>query len=527
MKRIILLFASVCATINGMCQMNNRDLFIIVNQAGTLNSIIDKFSYQYADSITIGGTLNGSDIRTLRHMLGGKYHETDSSEGNLQYLDISNARIEGGGEDYLYLDVVSNPDLCHVYTSADTIGYYMFFDCPNMTHIRLPHGIKAIDDGAFQFSQSLKDIVVPEGVETIGSAVFRNCTSLESVTFPSSLSSIGVWAVRDCTSLKSVACAATNPPMCMEETFSEMEGVTLYVPMNCADKYKQSIGWGNFKTIIEVDPMDVHIDNAGTLESFVNTLGLVYTDRMKVAGELNGSDIRALRLMLGGKIHETLEKSNGNLHELDISEAKIVGHGEPYLAFDVMSNPDLMYLYASDDIIGYNMFYNCPNMECIRLPHGIKAIDDGAFQFSQSLKEIVVPEGVETIGSAVFRNCTSLESVTFPSSLSSIGAWVVRDCASLKSVACAATDPPICTEETFGDMEGVTLYVPMNCADKYKQKCGWRNFSAIVEVIPAGIVNVDTVPETIIQNHNLQGIRIKSNLYRGIYIQNGKKFVVK
>ncbi len=67
----------------------------------------------------------------------------------------------------------------------------------------------------------------------------------------------------------------------------------------------------------------------------------------------------------------------------------------------------------------------------------------------------------------------------------------------------------------------------MNCADKYKQKCGWRNFSAIVEVIPAGIVNVDTVPETIIQNHNLQGIRIKSNLYRGIYIQNGKKFVVK
>ena len=93
--------------------------------------------------------------------------------------------------------------------------------------------------------------------------------------------------------------------------------------------------------------------------------------------------------------------------------------------------------------------------------------------------------------------------------------------------ACAATDPPICTEETFGDMEGVTLYVPMNCADKYKQKCGWRNFSAIVEVIPAGIVNVDTVPETIIQNHNLQGIRIKSNLYRGIYIQNGKKFVVK
>ena len=39
MKRIILLFASVCATINGMCQMNNRDLFIIVNQAGTLNSV--------------------------------------------------------------------------------------------------------------------------------------------------------------------------------------------------------------------------------------------------------------------------------------------------------------------------------------------------------------------------------------------------------------------------------------------------------------------------------------------------------
>ncbi len=253
MKRIILLVLSFFATTYGMCQIKKTDLLIIINQAGTLNSIINNLSFQDVDSLILAGTLNGSDIRILRHMLGGEYHDINSTEGNLQFLDISNATIVDDGEDCLYLDVMSNPYFNHIYASSDTIGNYMFFDCPNMVHIKLPHGIKAIDDGAFQFSNSLEEIVVPEGVETIGSAVFRNCTALRSVAFPSTLSSIGAWLVNDCMSLKSVACSSTEPPVCIEETFGDMKGVTLYVPLGCAEKYRQCIGWNKFTTIVEIN----------------------------------------------------------------------------------------------------------------------------------------------------------------------------------------------------------------------------------------------------------------------------------
>ena len=530
MKKLFFIAIFVSMAICSKAQSQITHFFLVMDQAGSLESIINNRSLQDIDSLTIYGSLNSSDIRTLRQMLGGKYRlTTDSStgEGNLQYLDLSDAKIQEGGEDYLFLDFMSNPDLMYLYTSEDTIGSYMFTECQNMECIKIPYGINSIENMAFQNNKALKEIVIPEGVKTIKGAAFRLCSNLEHISLPSTLNNIGANLVTECTSLQTVACAANEPPICLKESFDDMTGVTLYVPQGCAEKYRQSVGWCNFTTIVETDPMDIHVEEAGGLETIINTLGFHAVENMKVAGYLNGSDIRILRQLLGGKYHKSVEQTKGNLHHLDLSEATIVEGGEGYLFYEVMSNPDLQLIYTSNDNIGFRMFWSCPNLQSIKLPQSVKIVDNDAFLNCQSLVSVIIPEGVTEMRSLVFRSCKALEQLKLPSTLTCIGDGLVKDCTSLKSVLCAAVAPPICTDATFDDMTDIKLYVPWGCAEKYRQSVGWRNFTIIVETDLSAIPDIIINPESTSKMYDLQGRKLCKTPTKGVYIQDGKKWVVR
>ena len=139
-------------------------------EAGTLPGIISE-EYDYISKITkltLKGNLNGTDILLLRKMLcelSGVYY------GALSVLDLSNANIVEGGEDY---DAAHNVE--H-YTSNDEIGESMFaFSFVNatdvLTSIILPNSIKVIGSYAFQGREKLTSIIIPNNVTTIGDNAF-------------------------------------------------------------------------------------------------------------------------------------------------------------------------------------------------------------------------------------------------------------------------------------------------------------------------------------------------------------------
>lgn len=74
---------------------------------------------------------------------------------------------------------------------ATTIGKYAFYDCPNITTVKLPDTIRIIDSYAFQDCGKLSKINLPNGLKELGSGTFENCSSLTSIKLPPTLENLG------------------------------------------------------------------------------------------------------------------------------------------------------------------------------------------------------------------------------------------------------------------------------------------------------------------------------------------------
>ncbi len=205
-------------------------------------------------------------------------------------------------------------------------------------------------------------------------------------------------------------------------------------------------------TFADVDGSIEEEEEAGTLVNGVaklasaGTLATVLDDQMltltslKVIGEINGTDVRCLRQMLGlaasynpsSSPASTTYGESGVLSELDLSEAIIVEGGESYFEYDGTSYDTENYM------IGAYMFSDPYTKEhsltSIKMPTNTKAIGDCAFMDCLSLKSVTIPEEVKIIADGVFAFCSSLQSVTIPKRVTSIGVSAFYGCSSLQSV---------------------------------------------------------------------------------------------
>ncbi len=151
--------------------------------------------------------------------------------------------------------------------------------------------------------------------------------------------------------------------------------------------------------------------------------------------------------------------------------------------------------------------------------------------------ELALPEDYNDekymIGNSAFRDNTNLTSVFIPASVTGIEENAFDGCGNLASLTMASLVPPASVyENSFGTINYIytTLYVPEGSLAAYQTANVWKYFMKIKEYDPTGIE--DVVLDTESSNlpiYNLQGVRMKDadNLPSGIYIQGGKKFIVK
>lgn len=221
----------------------------------------------------------------------------------------------------------------------------------------------------------------------------------------------------------------------------------------------------------------VRLDKAGTLADKIDKDQKYKITDLKVVGDINGSDVRLLRDMAGSDY--MMYYTDGQLANLDLSEANIVEGGDPYFERYDMGMYDVQC--TKNDEFGDEMFFNCPRLvsivipssaksvnfcalsvcdklESVTIPEGVTTIGACAFEFDENivemklpstvteignrafyeckgLKKVNIPEGVKELGFCCLSGCNSLESITLPSSLTTLGRYALSHCKTLKSVA--------------------------------------------------------------------------------------------
>ena len=260
----------------------------------------------------------------------------------------------------------------------------------------------------------------------------------------------------------------------------------------------------------------IKLDKAGTLPDKIGSSKKNLITKLKIVGEVNGTDWCFIREMAGSGYDG--KSTEGKLSVLDLSEAKIVEGGYYYNKYYYYENDVYYYknCYTSNDVIGKCAFKGCSGLTSLTLPAGITEIGDEAFEYCSGLTSLTLPDGITEIGSSAFfgcsgltsltipdgvtkigkyafSNCSYLTSLTIPSSVNSLGDYAFKNCSSLQSVH-VSWSTPISAGKAFNkaDVSKCTLYVPQGTEQDYFLADVWGDFGNIVEYDPTGIDKVTT-----------------------------------
>ena len=195
-----------------------KQITIKLDKAGTLPDRISESKKYLITNLKIVGEVNGTDWLFIREMAGSDFRG-DKTDGKLSILDLSDAKIVGGGLLYFF----------NVYTSYnDKLGDYAFYGCSGLTSLTIPSSVTSIGNEAFHGCSGLTSLVIPSGVTSIGDEAFYGCSGLISLTIPSSVTRIGWSAFEDCSGLTSLT-IPSSVTWISGEAFSGCSGLTSLV----------------------------------------------------------------------------------------------------------------------------------------------------------------------------------------------------------------------------------------------------------------------------------------------------------
>lgn len=171
-------------------------------------------------------------------------------------------------------------------------------------------------------------------------------------------------------------------------------------------------------------------------------------------------------------------------------------------------------------------FAGCERLETINLPESLTCLEGLLFSGCTNLKTIEIPAGVKVIGYGTFRNCISLKTIDLPESVRTIG-WIPFDGCKLESLVIRGTlSSEVLNQYSMGGLnETTTIYVPESEINRYKEV-----FSGTVLALDEYQTGIQAPTSS--QDHagyiyDLSGRRVQGTPKKGVYIQGGKKVVIK
>jgi len=366
-----------------------------------------------------------------------------------------------------------------------------------ITSVKIPNGVRIIEDKAFYGCKSLAAVSIPEGVTSIGNYAFE-ATAIRSVVLPSGLTSIGSRAFAYCTKLETI-----KIPDSVTSIGSEAFTHCYYL-------------LGPLKL-----PKDVTVIAAGTFEDCHSLTGIEIPEGVTIIGgkafytcALYSVTIpRSVRVIgdwafCGCRLMTSVTMNEGVSEIGDYAfgscQTKSIALPDTLesigkCAFDNCTALTSITLPDSLKSLGDNVFNYCTSLTSVTLSDSLKSIGVATFSHCTALTSLTIPDGITEIGKQAFVFCTALESISMSTRVSTIGELAFIKCTSLKSIVIPGTVTSIgaeafksCTSLSKVDFEGAPpggvggAKIPTSAEIRYNAKfanewasvisaCGWTN----------------------------------------------------
>ena len=385
--------------------------------------------------------------------------------------------------------------------SVKKIEAMAFYGCRDLTSITIPNSVTSIEEMAFAGCYNLKSITIPNSVYNIGDQVFSSCSALTSITIPKSVNSIGWYAFNGCSNLISITCEAITPPNCISgekyRTFYNVNrSIPIYVPANSVDAYKKANDWKDF-TNIQAIP--------GT---YTITDGKSYTNN----SQLNGQDISYTRTFNNTSWQALYIPFSLNYEDWKDNFEIAYINGVRQLD----KNDDGIIDETIMDVIKIKSGSTTPNM-----PYLIKAKKTGEKTFSVS-NATLYPAEENSVDCS-----TTIAKYTFTGTYNAISSATM-----IANGYYAMGGGDLIQSDGSNDLKPYRWYM------KVESRNPSYNASNAAKTITINVLDEESETTTGIEElqmtnykspvYDLNGRKVnENNLKPGIYVKNGKKFVVK
>lgn len=445
-----------------------------VNQ-GNLSELISETEKYQITKLRLKGKINSTDFRLLRDMagLGLKDEKTD---GKLEYLDLNNAEICGGGEAYRNASVNYQ---------SNALSDFMFSGCKTLKEVRMGT-VKKLGNYVFSGCESLISTDMPN-VQEIGSSCFSNCVSLVTISLPL-LTKIPNYCFKNCSSLATVPVDTSKIERMSESCF---EGCTSFVSVNfpnvtqlfgsafrgCAKltsiSFEKVVQVGDAFTdctslknvsLPKAETLSGSFEKCSSLETislpnvtnvskscFSGCSSLVSVDMPNVAGTLGDgvfSGCKSLRSISFPNVTElgsSVFSGCSNLESVNVDKVVKVGN---FAFYDCTLLKQINLPNATT--IGRHSFNNCTKLEIANLEK-VSSVDCEAFRLCKLLKNVYLPCAV-SIGERCFWDCSSLNSINLPCA-EEFGSYPFSNCYNLTTVSCPQLKRVL--SDTFSSSSGI------------------------------------------------------------------------
>ena len=373
------------------------------------------------------------------------------------------------------------------------LGNYCFSTCKNLVSVDIS-SVTLLRDYVFINCYNLAT-VIGSNIKKIGSSVFINCASLTSIDIPS-VQFLGISAFENCKSLTSIDIrnvtnieknAFYNCKSLTEAIIPNVQVIGDYAFYGC----KSLSGENNLPDLTSVG--DYAFTNA-SITSFVapktQALGSgAFYDCVSLASvNLSSAKTFGANLFRGCKSLTEVNISSAEtlsgsmfmnctvLKTIDISNVKVIDASAFYQCSSLISvNMPIV------ESIDYSAFYNCNNLTGdLNLPLLTNA---GNQAFYNTKITSFVASNITSLANDVLNACTMLTLVDV-GAIEAIGDKALYGCSKLTTFVCRATTPPSLGTNALGGTSGnLTIYVPDQSVDTYKNATGWADYASRIKGI--------------------------------------------
>lgn len=396
-----------------------------------------------------------------------------------------------------------------------SIGKFAFADCPKLTEMRVPNKVLDIAEGTFKGCSSLTKLEYGD-LNTIGNEAFAGC-SITRFDVPASLTSLGLNVFANCSNLAQINVTDII-------AYCKIKGLNaIYSEGSPRGKTFLINGTAHPASETLVLPGEVTTLSPCLFSGYDNVLKVELPETMKMVPSesfkdnpfvqevtINGSSVKSLafqnctslkRVNLGPNVSMLIMDAVGyysrkvypfenceNLSEINVTDVDKLYDisGMMYLIDSeyktapvktlyingVMHNPDnTLYVSKAPKIKTYNVFSTFCNVKKIELLDGYTSLQ-GEFSHDEHLTSITLPSTMEEVYPTSFAECPNLSKIT-----------------------CWANVPPFVNKDFVDVPSSITLYVPAESVQAYKEATGWSAFNVVAigsetEDIEPGIVNL-------------------------------------